>query len=407
MRVLCVGNMYPPHHHGGYELIWKSAVEHLRERGHQVRILTTDHRIDTSDPDDPDVYRELRWHLRDWEFADLGVREAFKLARHNHRLLDRHLGAFRPDVVAWWSMGGLTMTMLETVRRRRIPAKAFLLDEWIDYGRWVDPWSKLFTGRRRKRLARPVELAARIPTTVEFAEAAEYYFISEYTRSQAESLGLGLRHTAVAHSGINGAFLEPAPERDWQWQLLYLGRLDPRKGIDTAIEALPHIPHARLAVVGGGGSTSEEQRLRDLTRELGVADRVAFEGQRSLDGLVAAYEAADAVLFPVRWNEPWGLVPIEAMAKGRPVVATGRGGSGEYLRDGENCLLFEAEDPRALAAAVQRLADDVGLRARLRDGGLRTAPRYTETRFNQAVEAALQTGRASPSGPAVQVRCAR
>ena len=50
------------------------------------------------------------------------------------------------------------------------------------------------------------------------------------------------------------------------------------------------------------------------------------------------------VVFPVRWEEPWGLVPIEAMARGRPVVATGRGGSGEYLRDGENCVLFEADD---------------------------------------------------------------
>jgi glycosyltransferase involved in cell wall biosynthesis len=100
-------------------------------------------------------------------------------------------------------------------------------------------------------------------------------------------------------------------------------------------------------------------------------------------------------VFPVRWNEPWGLVPIEAMAMGRPVVATGRGGSGEYLRDGDNCLLFEADDPRALAAALRNLADDPDLRRRLRDGGLRTAPRYTEALYNEAVENAV---RAAVSG---------
>jgi glycosyltransferase involved in cell wall biosynthesis len=77
------------------------------------------------------------------------------------------------------------------------------------------------------------------------------------------------------------------------------------------------------------------------------------------------------------------------MARGRPVVATGRGGSGEYLRDGRNCLLFQADDARSLAAALNRLADDPGLRRRLREGGLKTAPRYTQATFNEAVEAAL------------------
>ncbi len=54
----------------------------------------------------------------------------------------------------------------------------------------------------------------------------------------------------------------------------------------------------------------------------------------------AELAAADALLFPVQWEEPWGLVPLEAMASGTPVVATGTGGSGEYLRDGDNCLVY-------------------------------------------------------------------
>ena len=65
MRVLTVGNMYPPHSYGGYELVWHSAVEHLRERGHDVTVLTTDTRTGTFAPDPPHVHRELRWHLRD------------------------------------------------------------------------------------------------------------------------------------------------------------------------------------------------------------------------------------------------------------------------------------------------------------------------------------------------------
>ena len=76
MRLLTVGNMYPPHHFGGYELVWRAAVEHLRGAGHEVRVLTTDVDTGTTEPDDPDVHRELRWHLRDGEFDELGPRAA-------------------------------------------------------------------------------------------------------------------------------------------------------------------------------------------------------------------------------------------------------------------------------------------------------------------------------------------
>ena len=81
MRILAVGNMYPPHHLGGYELIWRSAVRRIcAARGHEVRVLTTDYRHpapDPSIPEDPDVHRELRWYWHDHEFPPLSLR-----ARH-------------------------------------------------------------------------------------------------------------------------------------------------------------------------------------------------------------------------------------------------------------------------------------------------------------------------------------
>jgi glycosyltransferase involved in cell wall biosynthesis len=129
---------------------------------------------------------------------------------------------------------------------------------------------------------------------------------------------------------------------------------------------------------------------------------VRFAGQRSRDEVRAAYDESDAVVFPVRWEEPWGLVPLEAMARGRPVVATGRGGSGEYLRDGGNALLFEAGDERALAACVTRLAGDPELCRRLVAAGLETAPRYTEEQLNAAVlrEVEAAAGVRHAPGPA-------
>jgi glycosyltransferase involved in cell wall biosynthesis len=381
--------MYPPHHFGGYELVWASAVEHLRSRGHDLRVLTTDTRTGSPEPDSDDVHRELRWHLRDGEFERVGPLARAATARHNHHVLERHLRGFRPDVVAWWSMGGLTLTMLESVRRRGLPAAAFVHDDWLDYGRHVDPWLRAFHGPRRGRLAPLAERLAGIPTSVNFADAATYIFVSDFTRRHALSLGLGLSRTGVAHSGIHPDYHDRAPERDWSWRLLYVGRLDPRKGVHVAVEALAHLPPEARLEIAGGWDKKEEARLAGLAARLGVAERVQFAGQLDRTRLLAAYARADAVVFPVRWDEPWGLVPLEAMARARPVVATGRGGSAEYLRDEENCLLVEADDPAALASAVGRLAADRALRERLRDGGLATAPLHTEQVFNEAVEQAV------------------
>src|SRR5947209_2071974 len=378
--------MYPPHHFGGYELVWQSAMRHLARHGHEVRVLTTDFTTDAVEPDDPYVERTLRWYWRDHAFPPLTRRARLALELHNARVLKRALRGFGPDAVAWWSMGGMSLSMLEQVRRAGIPAVAFVHDDWLDYGRHVDGWLRAFRGRAR-RAAPLVERL--VPTRVDLEHAAHYMFVSETTRRRTAEAGIRPVSSGIAHSGIDPAFLDPAPEREWSWELLYVGRLDERKGVDTAIEALTHLPEARLRVVGGWDA-AEEARLQAFADGRGVGARVTFDGQRSRADVRRAYAEADAVVFPVRWEEPWGLVPIEAMARGRPVVATGRGGSGEYLRDGENALLFDAGDAPALAAAIERLADDPGLRARLREGGLATAPSFTEDVFNAAVAAELE-----------------
>ena len=124
--------------------------------------------------------------------------------------------------------------------------------------------------------------------------------------------------------------------------------------------------------VYGRGADQERERLRAVAEALGVAPRVTF-GSLERDELAPTYTAADVVVFPSEWPEPFGLVPLEAMACGTPVVATGVGGSAEFLRDGYNCALFPAGDAPALAAAVRRLHDDPERRSTLVRGGAATA----------------------------------
>ena len=140
----------------------------------------------------------------------------------------------------------------------------------------------------------------------------------------------------------------------------------------------------------GGGDAGHLAELRALIDRLDLTDRVTVERVPRAE-LPQIYAEADALLFPVRWLEPFGLVPLEAMACGTPVIARGRGGSGEYLSDGENCLLFDVDDgPDGVAVAARRLAEDPRLRARLAAEGHTTAARFPEAAFNQAVLAAVR-----------------
>jgi glycosyltransferase involved in cell wall biosynthesis len=391
LRVLAVGSVYPPHHLGGYEIIWRGAMGHLRRQGHVARILTTGYRRPEAGPgapDDPDVHRELEWYWRDHEWRALGPRASYGLERRNAAILDRHLGEFRPDVITWWPVGGLSLGLIERARRSGVPSLFFVLDPWLSYGPVHDRWQRLWA-----RLGPAATLADRLtglPVRVDYAGAGRWVFCSAAMRAHTLAAGLRSADTTVLSPGVERALLDLAREPEpppWRWRLLYIGRVVEQKGVATAIESLALLPSSATLRVLGEGDSGYRQRLERLAARLNVS--VSFEPPRPREELASVYREADAVVFPVEWPEPWGLVPLEAMALGRPVVATGRGGSGEYLRDGENALIFEAGSPAGLAASLRTLAGDAELRERLRRGGYATAARHGEDAFNAAALAEM------------------
>jgi glycosyltransferase involved in cell wall biosynthesis len=390
MRILAISNRYPPWSIGGYEATAAEATAALRDGSHTVRVLTT--RPDPSDRDaaseDPDLHRELRWYWRNHEFPELQLRTTIALERWNARVLRSHLRAFRPDAVLWWAMGGMSLSLLEQVRRVGVAAVGVVGDDWMVYAPQVDRWTRLWRGRRK--LAAPLaERLAGVPALIDLNRAARWAFISGYTLETARATGLRLADAVVIHPGVDERrFPFRAPE-PWHWRLLYCGRIDARKGIATAIEALGRLPTATLTI-DGDGDRRHSRELEELAARLGVRDRVRFRAS-ARSAVADAYAAADAVVFPVRWREPWGLVPLEAMATGRPVLASrAGGGAAEYLRDGDNCLQFAPGDAGDLATALERLAADDDLREQLVQSGRLTAARYTAARFHEQLEAELE-----------------
>jgi glycosyltransferase involved in cell wall biosynthesis len=318
------------------------------------------------------------------------VREVLRVERHNATVLAEQLRSFHPDVVMWWAMGGMSLSLLEQVRRAEVPALAVVGDDWIIYGPLVDPWIRQWRTGPGRFAAGAAARLVNVPTQLGLDRAAQWSFVSEYVLGTARSAGWRLERATVDHPGVDPArFAFSEPPQAWGWRLLYCGRIDPRKGVSTAVRALARLPEqARLAIVGDGDQ-AEISRLKALAAQLGVADRVEF-GRSEPEDVPAVYAQSDAVLFPVTWHEPWGLVPLEAMAVGRPLVATRAGGGpAEYLETGRNCLQFEPSDDAGLAGVVQRLSGDHQLRAGLTARGRATAERFTAERYHRALERRL------------------
>jgi glycosyltransferase involved in cell wall biosynthesis len=398
MRILTIGNMYPPHQLGGAEIVWQSWVEHARAAGHEVRVLTSDVVIPgaaVSAASEAGVARTLRWYWEDHAFPRRSLLARIRLERENARTLAAELDAVRPDVVVWWAMAGMSFGLFERVRRAGIPMVCVLGDYWLTYGPDVDGWMAPF--RSRPRLGRLAERLTGLPTRVDLGTGMHYVFISETVRRRALEAFPGLPDHEVANHGPDLALFRPAPRPEWAWNLLYLGRIDERKGVAVAVRALLHLPDEATLTITGSGDEAHLDDLRALAASLGPAERVIFAGKRPRAELPGVLAAADALVFPVTWAEPWGLVPSEPMAVGLPVVGSGRGGSGVSMRDGENALLFdpEAGGPEALAARLRELAADPALRERLRTAGRATVEAICADDFDTRVQAAVARAAAS------------
>jgi glycosyltransferase involved in cell wall biosynthesis len=144
--------------------------------------------------------------------------------------------------------------------------------------------------------------------------------------------------------------------------VLYVGRLSPEKSLDLVRDPLFSVPGVRLAMVGGGPSADQLRRHYRGTP-------TTFPGFMRGDELVRAYRSADLFLFPST-TETFGLVALEAMACGVPVIAANTGGVLDIIKDGENGLLFNPERPAEIGAMVRRMRDDPAMRARFTERGL-------------------------------------
>src|SRR5258708_33397951 len=178
-----------------------------------------------------------------------------------------------------------------------------------------------------------------------------------------------------------------------QRMLLFVGRIEPLKGVDTICEAMaiikreaPALLHnLDISIIGGDpenpyDDNQEMERLKTLRGELGLDELVVFLGAKDQDPLNYYYAAAEALIMPSDY-ESFGMVALEAMASGTPVIASEVGGLAYLVQDGVNGFHVPVRDPQALAAKIRILLEQPDERSRLGHNANEYAQNYTWPRI--------------------------
>ena len=204
-------------------------------------------------------------------------------------------------------------------------------------------------------------------------------------------------HIAVIPPGVDLSVFHPYPQERARRELdiaaddkmlLFVGRIEPLKGIDTLLSALQLLQqsgdmpaHLCVSVIGGDPAKPLETRhaeldkLMMLCKELGLSDMVTFLGRRAQETLHYYYASSDIVVMPSHY-ESFGMVALEAMACGTPVIASDVGGLAELVQDGETGFLVPGGDPAAMAERLRCMLSDQELLARLGSQAANYAERY-------------------------------
>jgi D-inositol-3-phosphate glycosyltransferase len=259
---------------------------------------------------------------------------------------------------------------------------------------WNVPLVQMYhtLGLMKNRIARnasEMEIPLRIESEKQIAVLADKIVIA--TPAEKEQLitlyGADEHKMVVIPPGVDTTRFYPIPEDEARsvigvpsgnCMILFVGRIEPLKGIETLLRAIALLLQTEdltecnyyLAIIGGEPdgngeeADSEITRLQNLSRELGIHDVVIFLGKRSQDTLPYYYSAAQVVVVPSQY-ESFGMVALEAMACGIPVIASQVGGLAYLVQDGKTGYVIPEGNPEALKQALKKLIEAPELRDRM------------------------------------------
>jgi glycosyltransferase involved in cell wall biosynthesis len=407
VRILVVSNLYPPVQAGGYELRCAVTARWLA-REHEVLVLTS-RRGRRSVGRESDVLRKLPLLPEDWRGAVCAPFASLYAALAMRRLVRR----LHPELVFVWNASRIPRAAICVAGELGCPVAFSVADPW--FGAFVegDQFLRYLAGTSSERgLRRAWAWVAKLvnrlpalridPSAVRTASIAwNSEALRRMTPTPASIVPVLERviHPASDHERLF-ASIERVPSSSPT--IAFVGRLEPQKAPDVAVRAVAllrdrHRIDARL-VIAGSGDSARVRALERLVVTLDLEDRVDMRGRLSPAAVAQLLAAAHALVAPSRWQEPFGLVCLEAALARVPVVASLSGGMPEMLESESEALFFPIDDVDACAAALARTLTDRTAAARRVRAAFQRAGSYSMQRHNSEYDAFVADA-VSASGP--------
>ncbi len=332
MKILVLSNLYPPDILGGYEIACNQAVEGLRARGHDVRVLTSTPREPV--PPEPHVLRRFQlidiWYNATRSQSHPAVNQVWDASAnwfisHNVHVLLEEIDSFRPDVVYAWMLNGIGgLGLMGCLQYRKIPWVWHLGDEvplllcsnnWRVVPELARLFNRFITGR--------------------------YLSCSQSMIARMEAKGLKLSgQVEVLSNWIVGDRPPPRTSfyRSGLLKVVSAARVTRDKGIDLLVEAArllrdDGVDDFQIDVYG----PIIDRTIPSLVQKYGLDDHVRFWGRRPQAEMPLCFAQADLFAFPTEAREPFGLAPLEAAAQGCVPLITQACGIAERLVHGVHC----------------------------------------------------------------------
>jgi glycogen(starch) synthase len=396
LKILIVINLYPPHYFGGYEVRCSQVAEFLQKAGHEVRVLTSSYRL-------PNYDETARSHEQE-RVGGVSVERSlcyfrvnpppsgysYTLSMAKRQMADARrfiqiLDAFRPDIVNWWNLEGITKAILRIPASRSIPDIHWVEDDalireygvhgerehlsWFNF--WRAAWGPWIVRPLLRQVLAPWEKRVQcrgIPTRPFANQPTHVCFVSEFMRFQHCQAGLNFPSWEVIYGGVaREQFYAQRTRGDFQkgrLRFLYASQIYPSRGLRTVVEALGLLPETireklELSIVGSGPAEGDTYLEAVTTRikDLGLSKTITFLGKIPHENMSHLYREHHVLIFPSIREEGLPLTIIEAMCAGCAVITTGSGGAIE-IADIADLPIFPKDHPLALSRLIAKLVND-------------------------------------------------
>lgn len=365
MKILYINTLYSPDIRGGAELSLKLLVEGMQAKGHEVVVLcmVSQHGLKIDFEDGVKVYRaglkNIYWPYSEKKHPTLNrmawhFRDSYNAGMKSY--VSEVLSAEQPDLVSCHNLAGWSVAVYDEIKKAGVPIIQVLHDLYLlcansNMYRGDAPCEKICLSCKLLRLKHQ-EKSAKVAAVVGISKSILSRFEQEEYFSAAQKY--------VIHNTRNipdpGFRTKRIPTETLK--IGYLGTLSKIKGIEWLIAEFQKTDINATLSIAGKGKEEYEENLKSKD----VDPRINFLGYVKPKDF---FSAIDVLVVPSLWEEPLGMVAIEALANHIPVIANRAGGLKETVIDGFNGLFCEAENPKSLGRAIEKMSLDIDLYHRL------------------------------------------